>query len=108
MSDCKPGTPVSHPDFGDGIVLRKIGAVVRVDFFGEPIDVTEGDLTFKVQHGPRVADAATDGDVTDRIPNQFAPEEIMVVSHEQPSPAVTAMEGVAPPESNVRLKGLTV
>lgn len=36
---------VSHPDYGDGTVVQALGSMVRVDFFGDHIDVEASALT---------------------------------------------------------------
>lgn len=45
MTRLQNGMRVSHPDYGDGTVIQMLGSVVRVDFFGDHIDVDAGALT---------------------------------------------------------------
>jgi hypothetical protein len=45
MRKYSAGDEVSHQDFGEGCVVETLGSVVRVDFFGDHIDVAAEDLT---------------------------------------------------------------
>lgn len=45
MNQVSAGDWVIHPDFGRGTVIERLGAQVRVDFFGEEIAVDVGELS---------------------------------------------------------------
>jgi hypothetical protein len=45
MTKLLNGMRVSHPDYGDGTVVQMLGSVIRVDFFGDHIDVAAGEIS---------------------------------------------------------------
>lgn len=51
------GVRVSHSDYGDGTVIQILGSLVRVDFFGVPLDVDEQELELVVDTGADVDEA---------------------------------------------------
>jgi len=56
MTKLREGVRVSHPDYGDGTVVQTLGNVIRVDFFGDHIDVEAGDLVIAKETIVDVAD----------------------------------------------------
>ena len=56
MTKLRKGVRVSHPDYGDGTVVQTLGNVIRVDFFGDHIDVEAGDLVIAKETIVDVAD----------------------------------------------------
>lgn len=56
MTVFRIGMRVSHPDYGDGTVVQALGSVIRVDFFGDHIDVEASALTVSEDTAVDVAD----------------------------------------------------
>jgi hypothetical protein len=56
MKRLQAGVRVSHPDYGDGTVVETLGSVLRVDFFGDHIDVESADLSLVEEGLVDVAD----------------------------------------------------
>jgi hypothetical protein len=89
MSRLQPGVWVSHPDYGDGRVVARIGAVARVDFLGDEIDVDADDLQLVAQH-TAVVDERLDEDG----------EVISPLSRQKYFSSIEAINlGVVPPDS---------
>ena len=56
MTKLRDGVRVYHPDYGDGTVVQTLGNVMRVDFFGDHIDVEAGDIVIAKETIVDVAD----------------------------------------------------
>lgn len=56
MTAFRVGMEVFHSDYGNGTVVQALGSVIRVDFFGDSIDVQAGDLAITEQTSTEVAD----------------------------------------------------
>jgi hypothetical protein len=68
MSQVSTGDCVVHPDFGRGTVIERLGAQVRVNFFGEEIAVNLTELT--PCEATRSAEVAAEGDARAFIERQ--------------------------------------
>jgi hypothetical protein len=60
MKEFSAGDFVAHPEFGRGTVIDSLGALVRVDFFGDEIAVDVSELTPSDIQRPAVIKAETD------------------------------------------------